>query len=154
MWPLNYDSRQFRSLTSTNIHQYAGAPNSLGVTFLLFLQTSAFPIFTHIDIKCVLLLVRNFVLQLQFIQMHKLLFSVCKYGTRRKNKAELLTFLNHLNESAGGLASERHFIVTFSRSARTIRRLGMGSSLAKCTDTRGASDVSKINWTKTKKGRL
>lgn len=48
-----------------------------------------------------------------------------------------------MNESAGGLASERHFIVTFSRSARTMRRLGMGSSLAKCTDTLGASDNRK-----------
>lgn len=50
-----------------------------------------------------------------------------------------LTFLNHPNDSDAGLASARHFNVTFSRSARIIIRAGTGSSLAKCTDTIGAS---------------
>lgn len=51
----------------------------------------------------------------------------------------ILTFLNHPNDSDGGFALARHFNVTFSRSARIITRFGTGSSLAKCTDTMGAS---------------
>lgn len=60
---------------------------------------------------------------------------------RRLSAVAKLTFLNHPNDSAGGLASARHFNVTFSRSARIITRLGIGSSLAKCTDTMGASET-------------
>lgn len=54
-----------------------------------------------------------------------------------ENIVFLLTFLNHEYSETGGLASARHLSVTFSRSARVTIRLG--SSLARCTDTVGAS---------------
>lgn len=55
-----------------------------------------------------------------------------------------LTFLYQpkLLDSTGGFALARHFSVTLSCSLRMIRRLGIGSSLAKCTETLGAS----IEW--------
>lgn len=60
----------------------------------------------------------------------------------RKTKIKI-TFLNHRNNSAGGFASARHFNVTLSLSGRIIKRLGIGSSFAKCTETLGASENSK-----------
>lgn len=68
-------------------------------------------------------------------------------GAHKRNQIEqvngkIVTFLYHpkLLASTGGLAFARHFSVTFSCSERIIRRLGIGSSLAKCTDTLGASE--------------
>lgn len=64
-----------------------------------------------------------------------------KIDRRRKQENGIFTFLYHpkLFESTGGFASARHFNVTFSFSGRIIKRLGIGSSLAKCIDTLGAS---------------
>lgn len=59
--------------------------------------------------------------------------------TKIQIKDKILTFLYHPYESAVGFASARHFNVTLSRSARMITRFGTGSSLAKCTETLGAS---------------
>lgn len=56
---------------------------------------------------------------------------------RNGGNAIILTFLYQEKEVTGGLASARHFSVTFSPSARVITRLG--SSLDRCTDTTGSS---------------
>lgn len=66
--------------------------------------------------------------------------------TNRKNgqknrRSLILTFLNHEYDVTGGRASARHLNVTFWLSALVTTRLG--SSLAKCTETVGGSEIQK-----------